>query len=341
MTAYDKFDWHAASATDAGQPPEQGFVHIGLYLAWLIRHDLHDPRLFAAADVAAVKRGAMTGSDLADDIDWKLLPSAMNRDGQAFSAARYDAYLTEYEEAFADQPDYGVVDDEASYAQVAAILDRLYAAWVADGRPEPLPEAAPTSWLPPLAAGVDFPSPESMTPDELQAALASVLGKFGWVVGPAGRSGAAAHAAPDMEALIPPDLASPPLEIESMTAAAWGSSRLRRVLRRLDIRPGEVTVVSAMGGHGGHVLVVTLYGVRGAPADRLDAEFRSLIARPTGGRWSNREIGPRTVTWASGREFTVAFWALDGLVVHVAGHEDDVLSAIPALANRALLRTVG
>lgn len=73
MAVYDELDWHFDSALSAGQPAENAFIHIGFYLAWLIRHDLHNPRGFPPEHIKAVRRGEMTGSDLADDIDNKLL----------------------------------------------------------------------------------------------------------------------------------------------------------------------------------------------------------------------------------------------------------------------------
>ena len=97
---YDRLDWHHDSAIAAGQPPENAFTHIGLYLAWIIRHDLHDSRFFPADHVAAVKGFEMTGSDLSDDIDTKLMPLLMNAEGQAFSDARYGTYLDEYATVF-------------------------------------------------------------------------------------------------------------------------------------------------------------------------------------------------------------------------------------------------
>jgi hypothetical protein len=90
-TKYDDVGYHAGPAEEAGQPREYAFTHIGLYLAWLIRHDLHDPRGFPPEHIEAVKRGEMTGSDLADDIDWKLLSDSMTSEGAAFSDARYGA----------------------------------------------------------------------------------------------------------------------------------------------------------------------------------------------------------------------------------------------------------
>ena len=41
MATYDKLDWPYDAAVAAGQPPENAFTHIGIYLAWLVRNDLH------------------------------------------------------------------------------------------------------------------------------------------------------------------------------------------------------------------------------------------------------------------------------------------------------------
>jgi hypothetical protein len=37
------------------------------------------------------------------------------------------------------------------------------------------------------------------------------------------------------------------------------------------------------------------------------------------------------VSWATGREFTVAYWARDGKVLHVAGEADAVERAVARL----------
>lgn len=101
----DKLHWHFDGAVPAGQPPENAFTHIGFYLAWLIRHGLRNARFPLPEHVAAVKRGEMTGSDLPDDIDTKLVSQGMNGEGCAFSDARYGAYTTEYGDLFKDLPD--------------------------------------------------------------------------------------------------------------------------------------------------------------------------------------------------------------------------------------------
>lgn len=147
-TKYDDIDWHEAAA-QAGQPREHAFTHIGLYLAWLIRHDLHDQRSFPVDHIRSVKAGEMTGSDLADDTDWKLLSDLMTADGASFSDARYERYLTDYGELVADESDYGMAEDCALYARVAPLIDRLYADWIRDGA-QPLSRRGPRPTTPSL-----------------------------------------------------------------------------------------------------------------------------------------------------------------------------------------------
>jgi hypothetical protein len=331
MATYDRLDWHYDSAITAGQPPENAFTHIGFYLAWIIRHDLHNPKVFPASHIASVKSGEMTGSDLSDDIDTKLLPQDMNAEGRAFSDARYADYLAEYERVFADLPDYSVIDDPENYDRIAPAIDALYASWVADGRPKPPRgvEETPAFPMSDLSGGLDL-SPD-MSREEIEAAMNEMASQLGGViVSPPGPE-QMPHAAPALEALLPRDIASPPLEVSSVTASQWGSSLVNRALKRLEVRPRDAMIVTGMGGSGEATLTIVLYGVPGIEADRLLAEFVSAIYLPPRGKWVVREVAGQTVNWATGPEFTVAFWARDGLVVHVAGRTEDVERAVPAL----------
>lgn len=300
MATYDRLDWHSDSAIAGGRPPENAFTHIGLYLAWIIRHDLHNPSVFPAAHVVAVKGGEMTGSDLSDDIDSKLIPSDMNAEGRAFGDARYAAYLAEYATVFADQPDYAVVDDPANYARIEPVIDSLYASWIADGRPKGVDESTRST------------ASTSNADEERDPEVMSRL-------------------APGLEALIPLDLTDPPVRTNSVRASTWGSSLLNHALRRLGMEPGDATVVVAMGGRGQRTLTVMLYEVPNITADRLLAEVEPAMTLPPRGAWSDRDLAGRTVRWASGPEFTVAFWARDGLVTHVTGSREDVERAAPSL----------
>ena len=93
---YDDVDWHDGAAMEAGQPPEQGFVHIGFYLGWVLKRGLHDPAAIPAEHVAAVLDGSMTGSDLRDDVDGRLVADMLSDEGRAFTDQAYDWYLDAY-----------------------------------------------------------------------------------------------------------------------------------------------------------------------------------------------------------------------------------------------------
>jgi hypothetical protein len=331
VTSYDRIDWHLDSAIAAGQPEEHAFTHIGLYLAWLIRHDLHDPRMFLEDHVEAVKAGEMTGSDLADHIDGKLVSSLMNREGVTFSDARYDAYLGEYAKLFDELPEYGVEDGPEAYEQVEPVLDRMYSEWVAGGRPAPPPNSEQD------LIDVDFASmdqvvmvPPHFTQEQIDELLADVPGDVRVVT----RDSIPipnAHVANSLESLIPTDLTSPPMEIESDRANRWGSPLLTRALKRLGISPNDAIVAHGMGRNGPEMLTVSIYDVPGIDAERLTSEFRSVIFRIPGSRWESRTISGREVQWASGEEFTVVFWARDSMVIHVTGQPEVVVPAVSRL----------
>jgi hypothetical protein len=150
---YDDKEYHEEAAIEAGQPAEHGATHIGLFLSWLIRNDLHDPELFDDAHVAAIRQGEMAGSDLAGYVDGKLVSDMLTDEGNGFAAARYDAYLDAYGVVFADQPDYAIEDDPAAEALVHPMIDGIYADWVAAGRPASAPK--PTGTGPDLMRWVE------------------------------------------------------------------------------------------------------------------------------------------------------------------------------------------
>ena len=206
MTSYDRLDWHLDSALAAGQPPEQAFTHIGLYLAWLIRRDLHDPAALPDTHIQAVKDGVMTGSDLSDDIDSKLISHVMSADGAAFSGARYATSVTEY----------------------GTLFDEL---WIADGRPAPADGSAPQAKaeLPTTGSYVMFP------PDFSQAEIDAFLADY-----PGGQIDQISlpppdtdrpRVSPELEGLIPTDLI-PSSDVSSARASEWRSSLLNRALTR-------------------------------------------------------------------------------------------------------------
>lgn len=330
---FDDVGWHDGLAAEVGEPRQHAFTHIGIFLAWLIRHDLHDSHLFPPDHIRAVKAGSMSGSDIADDIDWKLISDEMTADGAAFAAARYERYMTEYNDLLGEDADYRVPETNALYARVAPLIDRLHAEWVDAGRPAPEPKDAS-----PLEAQFDAMFETADIPWEDLAKHAD--GPIAVHFNPDGtyevERPEEPHEDPDLEALIPADIVDPPISMSSASATHWGSSLLNRELRRLGVRPRDVIVAAGLGGSGEKTIAVTVYRVPGASKTQLLEAFGSVIVRPTRSSWSDRTIGDTTVSWAEGREgphhMHVAYWTRDDLVLHVAGDPNDM---------EAMIRRVG
>jgi hypothetical protein len=328
MTLYDRLDWHRDGAIAAGQPEENAFAHAGMYLSWLIRHDLHDPNLFAANHVEAVKRGEMTGSDLVDDIDGKLGAWLLTAEGVSFSDARYDAYLDELRKLFADVPDYGVVEDADNYRVVEGVLDRLYAEWVDAQRPAATPTPFPDV-VPSVLTGVHVRLPPGFDESELQA----LLGPYGDMPVTVERHGErpGSHVAPELEALIPRDLTSPPMDVTSASAANWRSSKLNRALKLLDVRAKDAVVVTGLGGRGRETLLIAICVVPGVHAARLATVLEAVFPTPPDAARTERTIGDRVVVWTSTSAFELAYWARDGLAIGASGTQADIERAIRRL----------
>jgi hypothetical protein len=143
------------------------------------------------------------------------------------------------------------------------------------------------------------------------------------------------HGAPELEALIPRDITSPPTALSSVSATQWGSSLLNRTLKRLGVKPRDVVVVNGVGGRGEEALMVALYGIPGVAREKLDAAFSFGLATP-GGKWQKLDVGGTLVNWATGHGLAAAYWARDGLVYHIGGREDMTKRAVQRIvaANR-------
>jgi hypothetical protein len=149
VEVYDKAKWHyGADNFGRDLAPEQGFVHTGLFLGWLILHGLVDMVELAdeAPEIDEVRRRERTGPELFQSMDGVLLSTMLTDEGNAFAAAYFDfdhgGYLLDYEAGLGvGLPSlYHVADTWENYDRLAAVVDRRYAAWQAAGRP--------SSWRP-------------------------------------------------------------------------------------------------------------------------------------------------------------------------------------------------
>ena len=152
-TKYDDAGWHADEAVEAGEAPEQGFVHIGLLLTWLGRRNLLSRELPRRIRVM-LETGPLDVGRLVSATDGKLLSIFLTSDGEAFCDARYDTYLRAFEEAVRDAPPFSVRLDETWLARVTPRIDQLWEDWDTAGRPPAEPNPAPIDVPHNLAAGL-------------------------------------------------------------------------------------------------------------------------------------------------------------------------------------------
>jgi len=137
-STYDRLKWHTEAETfppSAG--PEQGFVHMGMYLTWIVVHDLHDPEGLPRKAVADIKARRVTACSLQKRLAGDLGRLRFSLVGARFSDFYYngdEGYLADYSEIFGDAADnYAVPDSWESYARVEPVIARRYAAWLARG----------------------------------------------------------------------------------------------------------------------------------------------------------------------------------------------------------------
>lgn len=145
---YDKASWHTGGDYPAELPESQARVHMGLFLAWMIEHDLHDPDFFADVGldglVAAVKARALTGAELLEPLAGVLASDELSAEGNAFARAYYESqYVLDYQAVLGSGQAsiYHVADTWANYDRLKDTIDRRYQAWLCAGRPPEAPSA--------------------------------------------------------------------------------------------------------------------------------------------------------------------------------------------------------
>ncbi len=134
---YDKAKWHYdASSYPHDLPQHQAFVHTGMFLAWIVEHNLCGEELADMEEqLAAVKNRTMTGADLFEVCDGVFADDMLNDVGNAFTRDYFDfergQYLVDYEATLADHlPSlYHVADTWENYDKFKPVIDRRYGEW--------------------------------------------------------------------------------------------------------------------------------------------------------------------------------------------------------------------
>jgi hypothetical protein len=141
---YDNWTWHTQGAFPKDQLPQQGYVHIAMFLTWLIDRDMLDAAWVAKAGVkravSAIEDRSESPCALRDMTNGRLASDMLSPEGQAFAGAYYApeyGYARDWRNVFGRKADhYAVPDEWPTFDRIRPIVDRRYQRWVADGKPE-------------------------------------------------------------------------------------------------------------------------------------------------------------------------------------------------------------
>ena len=151
MAKYDDASWHYGGDFPADLPPENGAIHIGIFLTWCIDNNLLSEFQLEESkeDVNLVLNREMTGSEfLIRNCDEKFTDEDLNNLGNGFAADYYEdegefskkgaGYLSDYQNAIELlyremntelKSFYHVEDSWDLYEGIKIILDKRFDQW--------------------------------------------------------------------------------------------------------------------------------------------------------------------------------------------------------------------
>ena len=134
---YDKAKYHYDGEFPSDLEIEQGFVHTGMFLGWLIDHRLFSDwfRDELAGYVSAFNARKMSGPKVFEACDGVLTDDMLSDEGNLFAHYYFDfeqgKFLRDYEELLAKglPTVYHVSDTWANYAKLKKRIDQRYRRW--------------------------------------------------------------------------------------------------------------------------------------------------------------------------------------------------------------------
>jgi hypothetical protein len=134
---YDKAKYHYDGNFPDDLEPEQGFVHTGMFLGWIIDHDLYSdwfgPEM--RGYISAFKSRDMTGAKVFEACDGVLVDDMLTDEGNAFARDYFDfergKYLADYSELLTKglPSMYHVADTWPNYEKLKKRIDQRYRDW--------------------------------------------------------------------------------------------------------------------------------------------------------------------------------------------------------------------
>ena len=137
---YDKAKYHYDGEFPSDLDMEQGFVHTGMFLGWLIDRDLYSEWFGKELSgyIVSFKKRELTGAQVFEACDGVFMDTMLNDEGNEFAQHYFDfehgSYLKDYAELFArDLPSiYHVQDSWDNYAKLKKRIDKRYWKWQAE-----------------------------------------------------------------------------------------------------------------------------------------------------------------------------------------------------------------
>ena len=135
-TVYDKAKYHSDIDFPKGLPRKQAFVHTGMFVGWLIEHDMIAKDFLE--ETQGFKERKITGAQVYEAWDGCLTSQALTDEGNAFAKYYYAGadglggpYFEDYEAALVgDLPSlYHVKDTWENYDVIKKKIDQRYEAW--------------------------------------------------------------------------------------------------------------------------------------------------------------------------------------------------------------------
>ena len=144
---YDVWQWHTEGTYPKDQPPEMGYVHIGMFVAWLVDLDMLDPDWMtnsgATQAVQAIRDRRGTPCGIRDVSEGRLASDMLTVEGRGFTGAYYApeyGYARDWRRVFGRRADrYAVPDEWDTYDRIGPVIERRYREWIAADRPELMP----------------------------------------------------------------------------------------------------------------------------------------------------------------------------------------------------------
>ncbi|MGE1114663.1 hypothetical protein ACQJ0K_23200 [Priestia megaterium] len=104
MVAYDKAEWHYEGDFPEGLYEDQGFVHTGMYLGWVIENRLYSKEFkqVSSNEITKFNQGLLSGTELYMNWDGVLASDMLSKEGNDFTKDYYESgiYFEDYADLF-------------------------------------------------------------------------------------------------------------------------------------------------------------------------------------------------------------------------------------------------